>query len=642
VSSASNTSLINAGPISTAPSNTTSPIAPHNSEANAGARVIEGAVLERLGTELGLGIALVDGDRRIVSVSEAVRRWFGDGFAVGKPISEETARLRAQARVVKSHESESGSSDRTRGELIFLASASGDEICLRHLVFRAPATDAERRPRDRKHAEHGSEAHVFIDETPQKRLEATFVDHLQQLTSMKEIVDTLYRSVESHEVIYLILVAVTSQMGFGFNRAVFLEAHGSALRGRFGIGPASIEDAHRIWARLAELNLPSLRAIYDDFTRHGAPPDPLTLEVASRIAIDLSSASPALEAIIESNQPACLGIAGESGTFETQLATLLGADEVAVVPLHVRGRLAGILVADNFITRHRITEKSLSLLRTFSSYAAIALERSQLYDELRDSVARLQEANETLKTHQKKLLHAEKLSAIGELAACVSHEIRNPLVAIGGVARTLLKNPEIPESARSKVEIIVTEVSRLEKFLRETLDFVKPPVAGARPIDIRAEIEACVRAYGEELTQRAVRCVVELGDEELRCVVEPDLLHRAIANLLKNAIEAAGVGGLVRVVGSRREFVAEVTIADSGPGIPKELHPRVFEPFFTTKPEGTGLGLAIASQGIRSLGGQIYLQESDEFRTIFSVTLPLHAAAIRATRGRRPVTAGEE
>src|SRR5690606_9105662 len=219
------------------------------------------------------------------------------------------------------------------------------------------------------------------------------------------------------------------------------------------------------------------------------------------------------------------------------------ADLVAVVPLWVRGTLAGVLIADNFVTRQPISEKSLSLLKTFSNYAAIALERSQLYDELRQSAAKLQEANSTLKAHQRKLLRAEKLSAIGELAARVSHEIRNPLVAIGGLARSLLRDNGLGTEARDKVAIIVDQVSRLEKFLRETLDFVKPEFEATTVLDVRDEANACAQAFRAGAEERGIALEMELGDDPLPCPVDRDVLHRALANILRNAFEAAGPGG---------------------------------------------------------------------------------------------------
>jgi len=227
------------------------------------------------------------------------------------------------------------------------------------------------------------QVHCLMDVTREKSLETTFRDNFQQLTSMKEIIDTLYESVSTQEVLYLILVAVTSQRGFGFNRAFYLHASGKRLRGMIGIGPSSEEDAHRIWERLARINLTSLRAIYDDLTLNGSTPDPPTQKIASEMDFPLSASKKGLAGIIASRKPSVLHNSDALPQADQALFELLHNDVVAIVPLYVRESLAGVLIADNLITKRPITEKALNTLKTFSGYAGVALERSQLYDELR-------------------------------------------------------------------------------------------------------------------------------------------------------------------------------------------------------------------------------------------------------------------
>lgn len=502
-------------------------------------------------------------------------------------------------------------------------------------------------------AGEGCSLHCLINVSEEKKLEELFILNLHQLKSMKEIVDILYESLSTQEVIYLSLVAVTSQMGFGFNRAFFLQVRGKRLRGRIGIGPSSPEEAHQIWTRLSALNFSSLREVYQNLTRNGDVPDPHTQEIALRMDFSLEKPAPdappappsrasGLMGALERGKPVRIHAADSTDHIDQMLFELLSTDAVAIVPLFVRGELAGVIIADNFITRKPITEADLNVLKTFAGYAGVALERSHLYDELRESVAKLQAANESLRTNQQKLLQAEKLSAIGEIAARVSHEIRNPLVAIGGLARSLLQDklsvrptalvgvsPRGVEDDSSSTEtietlqIIVTEVNRLEKFLRGTLDFVKPRMAGIVSTDLNNGVRECIQTFKKELAESSIELDMELLSEPLRCLIDPELFHHALANLIKNAIEAMSGGGKLHL-GLRRSGVsATVRVGDTGPGIPPEVRPRIFEPFFTTKPEGTGLGLAIASQNIRGLGGKLELESSPSFKTLFKLTLPV-------------------
>ena len=406
--------------------------------------------------------------------------------------------------------------------------------------------------------ESGSHAtlHCLLDVSQDKRREDDYLQNMQQLKNMKEIVDILYESLSTPEVVYLCLIAVTAQMGFGFNRAFFLQvSHGGRMRGRIGIGPSNHEEAHAIWSRLSSLNFSSLREVYHDFTCSGGVPDPRTQEIATQLEFELKRFGWGSETIV--SQPGILGVltrgkparlnASDPGTeVDRILFSQLATDVVAVVPLLVRGELAGVIIADNLITRKPITEADLNVLKTFAGYAGVALERSHLYDELRESVAKLQAANDTLKTSQQKLLQVEKLSAIGELAAYVSHEIRNPLVAIGGLARSLISDQHDPDTAET-LQIIVAEVTRLERFLRETLDFVKPKVVGKVAMDLSQIVRQCLATFRNEMFENSIELDSRIPQEPVACLTDPELLRHALSNLIKNAIEAMKGGGKLLV-----------------------------------------------------------------------------------------------
>jgi signal transduction histidine kinase len=473
--------------------------------------------------------------------------------------------------------------------------------------------------------------HSLIEMTSERELEESLHENLDQLASMREMIDTLYGSLGTQEVLYLILIAVTAGRGFGFNRAFYLQATGDHLRGKMGIGPSSHEDAHRIWQHFDEQNLSTLRGIYQNMTKDGKTPDFATNEIASRmeLRLDLDDSSCLVHAIREREPTlihrgdAAINEEGVASETDRVFFELFSTDAIAVVPLYVQDELAGVLIADNFVTAKPITDRDLSVLKTFSRYAGVALERSRLLDELGASVANLQEANANFKRHQQRLIDAEKLSALGKMAAEVTHEIRNPLAIIGGHARFLLSGDEHTEDDRESLGIIVEEVDRLEKYLCETLDFARSDAAGSIRVDLRAAIETCVAPMRRELDERSITISLELGDEPLHCCIEPDAFHRAVGNLLKNSVEAIGECGFIHLSASRTAHTAQLRLADSGGGIPPDLHDRIFDPFFTTKPEGTGLGTSIASESVHSLGGRISLQADEQFRSIFIIELPL-------------------
>ena len=491
--------------------------------------------------------------------------------------------------------------------------------------------------------------HSFVDVSHQRKFEEDFIQNLCQLTSMKEIVDILYEPVSTQDVIHIILVGVTCQMGLGFNRAFFLQVKGNQLKGRIGIGPSDPEEANEIWSCIAACNFTSLREVYEDLILQGGIRDFRTQELSVRLEFDL----PALSAEAEENEdglayaiktgkPRCLQGEAVRGENDERLFGLLQTDCMAVVPLSVQGELAGVIIADNFITRQSIADVDLNALKTFAGYAAMALERSRLYEDLQATVSQLKSANERLKKNQEKLLQVEKLSAVGELAACVSHEIRTPLVAIGGLARSLLQDPIEDPSARDSLEMIGAEVSRLERFLGETLDFVKPKPADECTVDLQEEIRTCLATFKTEISESKIELQLRLLERPILCWMDPALLRRSLANLFKNAVEAMAEGGTLYVSLSRSGLFAVIRVGDTGAGIPSSVRSRIFDPYFTTKPGGTGLGLAIASQSIRRHGGRLELDSGSEFRTMFKLMLPLEAVEPDRSESKAAYSVGDE
>jgi signal transduction histidine kinase len=492
--------------------------------------------------------------------------------------------------------------------------------------------------------------HSFCDVSYEKKLEQDVSQTLRQLTSMKEIVDILYGSMNTQDVIHIILVGVTCQMGLGFNRAFFLQAKDNKLKGRIGIGPSDPHEANDIWSRIAERNFSSLREVYEDLVLQGGISDLHTQELAVSLEFDVSdlqgtgpeSEAEGLSGAIHSGKPTRIHADGSKTPSEARLFEVLKTDVLAVVPLSVQGELGGVIIADNFITRQPISEAALNSLKTFAWYAAMALERSSLYEDLQESVNKLKAANDSLKQNQQRLLQAEKLSAVGELAAKVSHEIRTPLVAIGGLARSLLSDPIGDNGTRETLEVIGSEVSRLERFLGVTLDFVKPEVVNHCPVDLQAEIQASLATFKTEIEQRGIAVRQDFPSEPIFCCTDPDLFHHTLTNLIKNAIEAMESGGTLYTKLGRKGLFALVGIGDTGVGIPAEARAHIFEPYFTTKPGGTGLGLAIAAQSVRINGGRLELADHPEFTTLFELVLPLEEAPADSAVGMRKGRSREE
>lgn len=587
--------------------------------------------LEQLSGSLGLGIVLAREDGRVVQANHIIARDFPGVFTGGRQFSEALD----EASVVDLH------------SFSFLAGPAGEEIARRVLhggTLRRQLGESA----SRKHFSHfffpvawGSEslhAHCLLSIQPEKQLFDAYRSNLEQLTSMSEVIDLFFESMSSGDVINLILVAVTASQGFGFNRAFFLEVTGDHLMGRLGIGPADAEEAHRIWSRLADSDI-TLRETLNLFSRAGGPPDLATQRLVRLISLPLEEDAAAgnegesrILRACRDRRPVRVTGSSTSSPIDRNLFGMLGTDALAVVPLSVQDRLAGVLLADNFITGRTITQDDLHLLKTFAGYAAMALERSHLHDELTRHLEKLRRANHDLQTHQQRLLQAEKLSALGKMAACVSHEIRNPLVAIGGLTRSVLSDWSGSDDSREALEIVVGEVERLERFLNETLTFVRPTTRAHEPVDLVEIVSGVLHTFRDEIQRRNIRLQVELPAEPVRMSADPDLLRGALSNLIRNAQDALRSKGRMRVRLEVRSGLVEISVGDTGPGIPEELRHLIFEPFYTSKDDGTGIGLAITQQNIRNLGGNITLEDDEEYSTLFKIRLPLGTLTVDRSR----------
>lgn len=222
---------------------------------------------------------------------------------------------------------------------------------------------------------------------------------------------------------------------------------------------------------------------------------------------------------------------------------------------------------------------------------------------------------------------AEKMAAIGEMAAGIAHEFRNPLAAISGSAQLLVQRISTEPQSRKLMEIIIRECDRLEAVIAEFLLFSKP----ALPEKTWCRLGQLVNETAQVLQQSSTwddRCRLARDfPETLTCWADAGQLRQVLLNLCGNSCQAMEDGGKIVIAAREENREGEkrlrVTVQDSGPGIPAKHLPRVFDPYFTTKENGTGLGLAIVHQIIASHGGTISAQNLPGHGASFTITLPL-------------------
>jgi signal transduction histidine kinase len=209
---------------------------------------------------------------------------------------------------------------------------------------------------------------------------------------------------------------------------------------------------------------------------------------------------------------------------------------------------------------------------------------------------------------ERELAEREKLALVGQMAASISHNLKNPLGSIKTILQVQMENPELPETVRRETRIVLDEIGRLSAKLNQLLQFSRPTVRGESlpgSCDARAVVVDVAGVLRHEAERRGITLDVCTRDATVKVAASAEAVSDIVSNLLVNALEATPRGGHVSIdaAGSDGQWVLRVE--DSGLGIPLALREKVLEPFFTTKAQGTGLGLAIVARRVAEFGGRL-------------------------------------
>ncbi len=314
-----------------------------------------------------------------------------------------------------------------------------------------------------------------------------------------------------------------------------------------------------------------------------------------------------------------LGLTGSVTLPEAESAALGmgGAEAVAVfAPISVgkAGHWAAAVVGSTAGLR---TQERSILVRAGALGGAVALASAALAAYLVVTARRTIAVRERLRSAEQvadHLLRAEKLATVGVLAAGIAHEVGTPLGVVRGRAEILLSRLGGSHPQAAGARIIVEEIDRISRTIRELLDFSRTSRADAVAVGLADLASNVVELLAFEARSRKVSLAVEVPQAFPALSADPDQLKQVLVNLTLNAIHACAAGGHVwlRAIAPGREGRATIEVVDDGAGIPDELRHRVFDPFFTTKKRGrgTGLGLTVAAQIARNHGGEIDLESA--------------------------------
>uniref|UniRef100_C6E9L2 histidine kinase n=1 Tax=Geobacter sp. (strain M21) TaxID=443144 RepID=C6E9L2_GEOSM len=298
-----------------------------------------------------------------------------------------------------------------------------------------------------------------------------------------------------------------------------------------------------------------------------------------------------------------------------------GRSALAASPLIAHGQAVGAVLVDNALTHKPINQEHLRFLQLFTNQAGMAIENSMLYNKIEDANRQLSEA-------QEHLLQKERLAAIGEMAAGIAHELKGPLVSIGGFAGRLAKKLPQETSEWAHADLIVREVLRLEGILSEILLFSKKTTICYTRCDLSEIVKESLAVVTPPLEEKRISVNAKFPRQKLVLLGDGQQLKQVFINIILNALDAMGTGGTLNIQVLAAEMdgkeAVQVKISDTGGGIPLESLHSIFTPFFTTKGSGTGLGLPIANRIITNHGGKIQVTNHPGLGVEFRVILPKH------------------
>ena len=273
---------------------------------------------------------------------------------------------------------------------------------------------------------------------------------------------------------------------------------------------------------------------------------------------------------------------------DRQLLNQLGV--AACYPLWREGRVAGLMLVED--DQRTLSAEKREVLHVLAGHIAVAVENCLLLDEKVNL--------------ERDLAERERLASLGQMAATVAHEVKNPLSAIKSIAQVMREDEEVGKEYGRDLELIIGEVDRLNRSVSQLLSFSRPAVAAAMETPLEAIFESVLAILRPGAQSQGIAIEVDLAVNPRLPGEQANALQEALLNLGLNAIQAIKGEGRIVLQGRMREpGMLVLSVTDDGQGIPAAMHEKIFEPFFTTRQRGTGLGLAIVARRVQDLGGSV-------------------------------------
>ncbi len=424
----------------------------------------------------------------------------------------------------------------------------------------------------------------------------SFLDtKILEVSFLHELGAILQSSVDLEEVLSVALTAITAGKGFGMNRAFLLlvDKERQVLKGHLAIGPRSAEEAGRTWHEIESGNQ-DLQGLSQVFRKHklNAERDKFH-DILDRLTVPLDDSHHIIARALQEHKPLLVTNAFNRSDIDAEFISIIGVDTFLVLPLIARNRRVGAIIVDNFITRRPISEQDVKSIENFTFFVAFAIERASLYERVQEEVDKLRQANILLQEQQEQLVRMEKMALVGRITSSIAHSIRNPLMVIGGFARSVLKSTPESDPKLNFIKSIVTETRQLEDVLTEILTYSDALFPTCDFWDPNQLVETALREVQERLVSQDCACHFHAGERLPLVYIDFKQTTYCIRNILLSTIDGIYDGCIdinTRTEGSH----VDIKIFDHKRILSEDELEALLTPFTETSEMGSGLNMALS------------------------------------------------
>ena len=326
--------------------------------------------------------------------------------------------------------------------------------------------------------------------------------------------------------------------------------------------------------------------------------------------------------VVATGKPVVIQDVRNDKRFSDKIDRLTGfkTRSMICVPLILRDRPVGALQVMNKRNREPFRQADLELLNSMAQLIAVAMENAKLYQRLEE---KFEMTSQELASTQKKLIRSERLAAMGHLVQGVAHEIRNPVMTIGGFAHRIKRELNHNYKLQKYIDIILDESGRLERLVREVRDFSEIQSASLLLDTIEPAIHEVLQIFEPLAGNRHVKLSVEIADDLPQISMDSSQLVIAMSNIMENALESMPKGGNLTLQAIRDDRHLLVSFRDTGLGIDPEQLDAIYDPFVTSKTRGAGLGLTMVYQIVMNHHGEIKISSALDKGTDVTIQLPI-------------------